>query len=174
MKKRVLYLLLGISILGSMTGCSTAAKEEAAVSTEESVESILPDSYEKQHREVREPVYRTAATSFAGGDGSENRPYEISSAEELQYLPDRMQPEFSAIRSIWGMTGRYRWKTVKIPQTSSPGSMPGESCVLPYTIRVKKATPIPHLISGTVKTAETFPYSRRTDISEGFLAWMAL
>ena len=93
MKKRVLYLLLGISILGSMTGCSTAVKEKAAVSTEESVESILPDSYEKQHREVREPVYRTAATSFAGGDGSESSPYEISSAEELQYLSDLLSDE---------------------------------------------------------------------------------
>lgn len=93
MKKRVLYLMLGISILGSMTGCSTAVKEKAAVSTEESVESILPDSYEKQHREVREPVYRTAATSFAGGDGSESSPYEISSAEKLQYLSDLLSDE---------------------------------------------------------------------------------
>ena len=47
-------------------------------------ESILTGNYEKQHREVRNPVYREAATSFAGGDGSEESPYEISSAEELQ------------------------------------------------------------------------------------------
>ena len=39
-------------------------------------------------------VYRGAATSFAeGGDGSEESPYEISSAEELQYLSDLLSDE---------------------------------------------------------------------------------
>ena len=83
MKKKLLCILLGISMIGTMTGCSS--KKEETVPKEE---SILTDKYEKQHREVREPVYRTAATAFAGGDGSESSPYEISSAEELQYLSD--------------------------------------------------------------------------------------
>ena len=86
MKKKLLCVLLGISMIGTMSGCSSkSSKKEETVPKEE---SILPDKYEKQHREVREPVYRTAATAFAGGDGSESSPYEISSAEELQYLSD--------------------------------------------------------------------------------------
>lgn len=63
-------------MIGTMTGC--AFKKEEKVPKED---SILTDKYEKQHREVREPVYRTAATAFAGGNGSESSPYEISSAE---------------------------------------------------------------------------------------------
>ena len=86
MKKKLLCVLLGISMIGTMSGCfSKSSKKEETVPKEE---SILTDKYEKQHREVREPVYRTAATAFAGGDGSESSPYEISSAEELQYLSD--------------------------------------------------------------------------------------
>lgn len=86
MKKKLLCVLLGISMIGTMSGCSSkSSKKEETVPKEE---SILTDKYEKQHREVREPVYRTAATAFAGGDGSESSPYEISSAEELQYLSD--------------------------------------------------------------------------------------
>ena len=86
MKKKLLCILLGISMIGTMSGCSSkSSKKEENVPKEE---SILSDKYEKQHREVREPVYRTAATAFAGGDGSESSPYEISSAEELQYLSD--------------------------------------------------------------------------------------
>ncbi len=57
-------------MIGTMPG-STANAEEPATEAE----SILTGNYEKQHREVRNPVYREAATSFAGGDGSEESPY---------------------------------------------------------------------------------------------------
>ena len=88
MKKKLLCVLLGISMIGTMPGFMANAEEPAT-----EAESILTGKYEKQHREVRNPVYREAATSFAGGDGSEESPYEISSAEELQYLSDLLSDE---------------------------------------------------------------------------------
>lgn len=81
MKKKLITALLCISILGTMQGYPVRANDTA----EE--ESIL-ETYEHQHREIGEPVYREAASAFAGGDGSEASPYEISSAEGLQYLAD--------------------------------------------------------------------------------------
>ena len=87
MKKRFAFAILTFSILTTMNGYMTKAEE---IQQEE--ESILQD-YEHQHREVPEPVYRTAASSFSGGDGSESSPYEISSAEELQYLADLLADE---------------------------------------------------------------------------------
>ena len=65
MKKKLLCVLLGISMIGTMPGFMANAEEPAT-----EAESILTGNYEKQHREVRNPVYREAATSFAGGDGS--------------------------------------------------------------------------------------------------------
>ena len=70
MKKKLLCVLLGISLVGTIPGGAVNAEEPAT-----EAESILPDNYEKQHREVRQPVYREAATAFAGGDGSEESPY---------------------------------------------------------------------------------------------------
>ena len=77
MKNKLLCVLL-ISMIGTMPGVMANAEEPAT-----EAESLLTGKYEKQHRAVRNPVYREAATSFAGGDGSEESPYEISSAEEL-------------------------------------------------------------------------------------------
>ncbi|MDD5803449.1 hypothetical protein ACTQWG_15220 [Blautia sp. HCP3S3_H10_1] len=45
-------------------------------------------SAEHIFRNLGEPVYQSAATEFSGGDGSEESPYEISSAQELQLLSD--------------------------------------------------------------------------------------
>lgn len=82
MKKKFLFMALGVSMLGIMTGNFVKADDE--VQEEESI--VQP--YEHQHRDVGESVYREAARAFAGGDGTENSPYEISSAEELQYLAE--------------------------------------------------------------------------------------
>ena len=82
MKKKFLFMALGVSMLGIMTGNFVKADDE--VQEEESI--VQP--YEHQHRDVGETMYREAARVFAGGDGTENSPYEISSAEELQYLSE--------------------------------------------------------------------------------------
>ena len=79
MKKTWITAVLCLSVLTTMTG--TFVKADDTVQEE----SIL-EKYEHQHREVGEAVYREAASAFSGGDGSESAPYEISSAEELQYL----------------------------------------------------------------------------------------
>ena len=79
MKKKWITAVLCLSVLTTMTG--TFVKADDTVQEE----SIL-EKYEHQHREVGEAVYRKAASAFSGGDGSESAPYEISSAEELQYL----------------------------------------------------------------------------------------
>lgn len=59
-------------------------KADDEVQEEESIVQL----YEHQHRDGGESVYREAARAFAGGDGTENSPYEISSVEELQYLAE--------------------------------------------------------------------------------------
>ena len=82
MKKKLICALLSFSVLATMTGYSVKADD--VVSEEESI----VQSYEYQHRDIGEPVYREAADAFAGGDGSESSPYEISSAEELQYFAE--------------------------------------------------------------------------------------
>ena len=79
MKKKWITAVLCLSVLTTTTG--TFVKADDTVQEE----SIL-EKYEHQHREVGEAVYRKAASAFSGGDGSESAPYEISSAEELQYL----------------------------------------------------------------------------------------
>ena len=66
-------------MIGTMPGFMANAEEPAT-----EAESILTGKYEKQHREVRNRVYREAATSLRE-EGSEESLYEISSAEELQY-----------------------------------------------------------------------------------------
>lgn len=45
-------------------------------------------SYEYVFRDLPEPVYHEAAEAFAGGDGTELNPYQISTAEELALLSE--------------------------------------------------------------------------------------
>ena len=82
MKKKVICAILSLSVLTTITGYPVKAEDVA--SEEESV----VEAYDHQHRDIGEPVYREAADAFAGGDGSESSPYEISSAEELQYFAE--------------------------------------------------------------------------------------
>ena len=51
MKKKLLCVLLGISMIGMMPGFTANAEESAT-----EAESILTGKYEKQHRAVRNPV----------------------------------------------------------------------------------------------------------------------
>lgn len=103
MKKKFLFMALGVSMLGIMTGNFVKADDE--VQEEESI--VQP--YEHQHRDVGESVYREAARAFAGGDGTENSPYEISSAEELQYLAclNIPIPEWASI-----LSGELKYSTM--------------------------------------------------------------
>ncbi|MFR3320577.1 MAG: hypothetical protein ACLTSZ_04640 [Lachnospiraceae bacterium] len=51
MKKKLLCVLLGISMIGTMPGVMANAEEPAT-----EAESILTGNYEKQHREVKSGV----------------------------------------------------------------------------------------------------------------------
>ena len=115
MKKRFAFAVLTFSILTTMNGYMTKAEE---IQQEE--ESILQD-YEHQHREVPEPVYRTAASSFSGGDGSESSPYEISSAEELQYLADLLADEEDTL-SEYGNKNYILTEDISLNDTSDYGN----------------------------------------------------
>ncbi|MGN1165626.1 MAG: GLUG motif-containing protein [Lachnospiraceae bacterium] len=88
LKKIILNVALVVSIVLTMTGCSSTENKKTAAD-----QDTTKESYEYVHRELGEPVYRTAAEEFAGGDGSEKYPYEISTAEELQYLADLLGDE---------------------------------------------------------------------------------
>ena len=90
MRKKIIAAVLGFSVLAVIPGVTVRAEE---ITQEESIIS----KYEYEHQDAGEAVYRKAASAFAGGDGSENAPYEISSAEELQYLAELLSDEQNTI-----------------------------------------------------------------------------
>lgn len=77
MKRGILLFLTVIVLL--LFGCD---KKEEVV-----------QEYEYHFRELTDAVYVDAADGFAGGDGTETNPYEISNARELAYLANVINSE---------------------------------------------------------------------------------
>ena len=80
--KKFICLLLSIALLSSiLSGCKNK--------TEEYIESTAEPSEETT---VAEPSVwdGSIATAFAGGNGSENDPYQISTSEELAFLAQQV------------------------------------------------------------------------------------
>ncbi len=78
--RRITSLLLASLFAFSFAGCNKNDKDNSNV--------IEPATYEYEYRDLAEPVYIKAADTFAGGSGTEEDPYQISTAEELAYLSE--------------------------------------------------------------------------------------
>ena len=101
------YAVIGMLTLGmALTGCGSG-NEDKSGQTDSSGQTQSADqdagqdgeqaeegrSFEYEVRDLADPVYRSAAQDFSGGDGSEESPYQISTAEELQLLSDMLADE---------------------------------------------------------------------------------
>ncbi len=96
MKKAFTFLLVFILLVSFMTGCkgekipeNEPANNEAATNEAAANQTEQP-LYEYVFRDLPEAKYITAASDFAGGDGSESSPYQISNAAELALLHEKL------------------------------------------------------------------------------------
>lgn len=80
MKKSICLLTFLLLSLSLLTGCSNNDGEEV-----QGTESTYTP-YEYTFRDLPDPVYHEVADTFAGGDGTAQNPYQISTAEELTLL----------------------------------------------------------------------------------------
>ena len=86
--KRILVLLLSLVLLVSaMTACGDKSKTTEEATNESQTEAV---KYEYEVRELPEAKYITPASDFAGGDGTESNPYQISNAAELALLHEKI------------------------------------------------------------------------------------
>lgn len=84
--KKILSLILALLLFVSvLTGCGNKATENE--STSDQAENT---GYEYLFRDLPEAKYITSATEFAGGDGTESNPYQISNVSELVFLHDKI------------------------------------------------------------------------------------
>ena len=86
MKKRLVSLLLCLAMVATMfAGCGN---NDANNDTSNN-QTGIPE-YEYLFRNLPQAKYITPAAEFAGGDGSESNPYQISNAAELALLHEKM------------------------------------------------------------------------------------
>lgn len=96
MKKTLAILLVLMLLVSALTGCGNNSKEPHTNNTSNN-QTENPD-YEYLFRELPEAKYVTAASEFAGGDGSESNPYQISNAAELMLLHEKMVAEHKELK----------------------------------------------------------------------------
>lgn len=89
--KKILAILLAFTLVGSvLTGCG-----DKKTSGDDKVDNQTENTeYSYVFRDLPEPKYITPAEQFAGGDGTENNPYQISNAAELALLHEKMVSEY--------------------------------------------------------------------------------
>ena len=105
MKKLIRFLMLGVVSISLLTGCGgksitndiqESAQENVQISTETDVEV---------ETEYPTGELMTPADAFAGGDGSKESPYQISTAEELYRMASIMNTyELGADKSYYVLT----------------------------------------------------------------------
>ncbi len=91
MKKTLAYTLALLLLASSLNGCAgnntSDANDTGDISSPSEEQSI---SYEYLFRDLPNATYVTPAAEFAGGDGSEASPYQISNAAELALLHEKL------------------------------------------------------------------------------------
>ncbi|MBQ8605572.1 MAG: hypothetical protein IJ408_02445 [Clostridia bacterium] len=95
MKKTLAILLVLMLLFSTLTGCNSTDSNTNNDSSNNQTENT---NYEYLFRELPEAKYVTAASEFAGGDGSENNPYQISTAAELALLHEKMVAEHKELK----------------------------------------------------------------------------
>lgn len=142
--KRVLTLCVSAAML--MALCVGCGEDASSTDTSTSIENTA--TYEYITRDLPAPVYRQAATAFAGGTGSENDPYQIADAAQLMLMSNKIGEDDDAYTTahyvltadivlndtlnaeIWDETPpTYSWKP--IDGLEQGGSFDGNG----YTIR---------------------------------------
>ena len=95
-KRRLILVMLGVFSLG-VAGCGK--QTEVIAETKEAVAEVevVPE----------EDNLLSAAEGFAGGDGSEESPYQIATAEQLVYLSEMINSEDNSLETINLREGYY-------------------------------------------------------------------
>jgi len=97
MKKFLAILLVLLLLVSALAGCGN--KNNANINNETADNQTENTDYAYLFRELPEAKYITSAADFAGGDGSENDPYQISNAAELALLHEKMVAEHKVLKS---------------------------------------------------------------------------
>ena len=97
MKKTLAILLVVMLLVSALTGCGNNSKNPDT-NNETSNNQTENTDYEYLFRELPEAKYVTAASEFAGGDGSESNPYQISNVAELVLLHEKMVAEHKELK----------------------------------------------------------------------------
>lgn len=96
MKKVLAILLVIMLLLALFIGCGDGSKKSGDEATSDQMGYT---KYSYLFRDLPEGKYITPASDFAGGDGTEGNPYQISNAAELALLHDKMVAEFEEFKS---------------------------------------------------------------------------
>ena len=101
MKKILAIFLVLMLLVSALAGCSNNNNDNNTTDTDNDVSNNQTENndYEYLFRDLPEAKYVTAASEFAGGDGTESDPYQISNAAELALLHDKMVAEHKELKS---------------------------------------------------------------------------
>ena len=95
--KKILAILLSLMLLVSaLAGCNNNNTDTNKDTSNNQTENI---DYEYLFRDLAEAKYVTAASDFAGGDGSKGNPYQISNAAELALVHEKMVTEHKELKN---------------------------------------------------------------------------
>lgn len=96
MKKTSAVLLVLALLVSALTGCGAGNKDTGSETTNYQTENTY---YEYLFRDLPEAKYITPAAEFAGGEGTEEDPYQISNAAELALLHEKMVEEYENLKN---------------------------------------------------------------------------
>ena len=96
MKRALAILLVVMLLVTALAGCGN--NSNSGTNHETSNNQTENTDYEYLFRDLPEAKYITPATAFAGGDGTEANPYQISTAAELALLQEKIVAEWEEFR----------------------------------------------------------------------------